>query len=111
MVSCASPVPGGKSTTKTSSSPHSTFLMNSVSSLSIIGPRQTTACPSGTRNPIDMTLRSYFVIGMSRLSSVLGGRSWITSMRGTLGTYTSASRTPTPCPIENSDTTQLDQTV
>ena len=110
-VNCASPVPGGRSTTSTSNSPHSTLVTNSVNSLSIIGPRQITAWPSGTRNPIDMTRRSYLVTGIRRLSSVLLGLSVIPSINGMLGPYTSASSTPTRCPVRASAAARLTDTV
>ena len=43
MVNCASPVPGGMSTTMTSSSPQSACPINCSSAPITIGPRQTRA--------------------------------------------------------------------
>ena len=56
MVSCASPVPGGMSTTMTSSAPHSTSRSIWVSADITIGPRQIIGVSSSIRKPIDMTL-------------------------------------------------------
>ncbi len=56
MVSWASPVPGGRSTTSTSSSPQSTSPSICWMALSTIGPRQIIGVSSATRKPIDMTL-------------------------------------------------------
>ena len=56
MVSCASPVPGGMSTTSTSSSPQSTSRSIWVSADCTIGPRQIIAVSGSIRKPIDMTL-------------------------------------------------------
>ncbi len=55
IVSCASPVPGGMSTTRTSSAPHSTSRSICCSADITIGPRQMTGVSSSIRNPIDIT--------------------------------------------------------
>ena len=55
MVSCASPVPGGMSTTITSSSPHATSRSICSRAPITIGPRQIIGVSSGTRKPIDIT--------------------------------------------------------
>ena len=55
MVSCASPVPGGISTTMTSSVPHSTSRSICVSADITIGPRQIIGVSSSMRKPIDIT--------------------------------------------------------
>ena len=55
IVSWASPVPGGISTTITSSAPHSTSRSIWVSADITIGPRQIIGVSSSTRKPIDMT--------------------------------------------------------
>ena len=55
MVSWASPVPGGRSTTRTSSSPHSTSVSICWIALCTIGPRQIIGVSSSTRKPIDIT--------------------------------------------------------
>ena len=56
MVSCASPVPGGMSTTSTSSSPQATSRSICVIADITIGPRQIIGVSSSTMKPIDMTL-------------------------------------------------------
>ena len=70
MVSWASPVPGGMSSTSTSSGAHSTSLSIWVSADCTIGPRQIMASSSLTRKPIDMVLRPYFSIGLIFLPSL-----------------------------------------
>ena len=55
-VNCASPVPGGMSTTSTSRSPQSTSSRSCLIADITIGPRQTIGASSSTRKPIDMTL-------------------------------------------------------
>ena len=82
MVSCASPVPGGMSTTMTSSSPQSTSRSICCSALITIGPRQIIGVSSATRNPIDMHLMPWFSIGSSRLPSAMRGLPEMPSMRG-----------------------------
>ena len=57
MVSWASPVPGGMSTTMTSSSPQSTSRSICVSADITMGPRQIIGVSSSIRKPIDMTVR------------------------------------------------------
>jgi len=57
MVSWASPVPGGMSTTSTSSAPQATSRSIWVSADMTIGPRQIIGVSSSTRKPIDMTFR------------------------------------------------------
>ncbi len=49
--SCASPVPGGMSTTSTSSSPHATSPKNCLRIPAIMGPRMMAGCSSSRRNP------------------------------------------------------------
>ena len=56
MVSWASPVPGGMSTTSTSSSPQATSRSIWVIADITIGPRQIIGVSSSTMKPIDMTL-------------------------------------------------------
>ena len=55
IVNWASPVPGGMSTTSTSSSPQATSRSICSSALITIGPRQIIGVSSATRKPIDMT--------------------------------------------------------
>jgi hypothetical protein len=57
MVSCASPVPGGMSTTITSSVAPGDLAQHLLSADITIGPRQIIGVSSATRKPIDMTLR------------------------------------------------------
>ncbi len=56
MVSCVSPVPGGRSQTSTSSSPQLTSRSIWVTALITIGPRQIIGVSSSIRKPIDITL-------------------------------------------------------
>src|SRR5438874_1053401 len=65
MVSCASPVPGGKSTTRRSRSAHDTWCSICVIAEITIGPRQIMARSSSTRKPIDITLTPKRSIGSS----------------------------------------------
>ena len=55
MVSCASPVPGGMSTTSTSSSPQATSRSIWLSADMTIGPRQIIGVSSSTSSPMDIT--------------------------------------------------------
>ena len=73
MVSCASPVPGGMSTTMTSSVPHSTSRSICVSADITIGPRQIIGVSSSTRKPIDITGMPWRTIGLSRLPPAVCG--------------------------------------
>jgi hypothetical protein len=56
MVSWASPVPGGRSQTRMSSSPHSTSRSICWMAPVTIGPRQIIGESSATMKPIDMHL-------------------------------------------------------
>jgi hypothetical protein len=57
-----------------------------------IGPRQTTAAPSSTKNPIDITFTPpVAAIGRILRSSETRGRPLTPSMRGMLYPHTSAS--------------------
>ena len=56
MVSWASPVPGGMSTTRMSSSPQATSRSIWVMADCTIGPRQIIAVSGSIRKPMDMTL-------------------------------------------------------
>ncbi len=64
-VSWASPVPGGISTTRTSSGAQSTSRSNWVMALMTMGPRQIIGASSSTRKPIDMTRMPATSIGIS----------------------------------------------
>ena len=57
MVSWASPVPGGMSTTSTSSAPQATWPIICSRAPITIGPRQIIGVSSSTRKPIDMAFR------------------------------------------------------
>ena len=71
-------MPGGMSTTSTSSSSHTTSRNSWFSADTTIGPRQTTGAPSSIREPIDITLTLKLSGGMSCLPS--GARPvWIDS--------------------------------
>ncbi len=82
MVSCASPVPGGMSTTRISSSPQLTSRSICDSALCTIGPRQIIGVSSSTMNPIDMTFRPKRCIGSSVLPSGELGLPVMPIMRG-----------------------------
>ena len=82
MVNCASPVPGGMSTTRMSSAPHSTCPIICSSAPITIGPRQIIGVSSSTRKPIDMQDRPQACSGIIlsprtsglRLSPIIRGR-------------------------------------
>jgi len=72
-VSCASPVPGGMSTTRISRVPQATSRSIWVMADITIGPRQIIAVSSSTRKPIDMMARPKRWIGIIfRLASSSG---------------------------------------
>ena len=101
-MSCAteiamSPVPGGRSRSRTSRSPQKTSARNCSSALCRIGPRQTTAELSGRNMPIEMILTPWATGGMIMLSSWLGGYS-TPIMRGMENPKMSASTSPTFIP-------------
>ena len=73
MVSWASPVPGGISTTMMSSSPQATSRNICVRADCTIGPRQIIGVSSSTRKPMDMTFTPKFVIGRSVVESIISG--------------------------------------
>src|SRR5208337_2602470 len=62
-VNCASPVPGGRSTTRKSWLPHSVSLRNWRTAPITIGPRQITGAFSPRKNPIEINFTPYFSIG------------------------------------------------
>ena len=70
-----SPVPGGRSISRWSSSPHATSSRNCVSALWSIGPRHTTASSSSRKKPIDMTFRPCASSGRILRSPLTFGRS------------------------------------
>ena len=84
MESWASPVPGGRSMSRTSSSPQRTFVANCEMVFMIIGPRQTTGASASMRRPIDMTFTPKFSRGM-RVSPSRRGRALTPIIRGTEG--------------------------
>ena len=73
MVSCASPVPGGRSTTRISRSSHATSRSICVIAEITIGPRQIMALSSSTRKPIDITLTPKRSIGSSMRGPICRG--------------------------------------
>ena len=82
MVSCASPVPGGMSTTSTSRSPQATSRSIWVMADMTMGPRQIMAASSSTRKPMDMTLRPWAAMGSSTRFSRSRGLPLIPSSLG-----------------------------
>ena len=84
-VSCASPVPGGMSTTRMSSVPHATSRSIWVMADMTIGPRQIIAVSSSTRKPIDMIARPKRCSGIIFRSSLSSGFSRIPVNLGTDG--------------------------
>ena len=84
MVNCASPVPGGMSTTRMSSAPHSTWPIICSSAPITIGPRQIIGVSSSTRKPIDMQDRPQACSGIIFSCRTSGLRD-SPSMRGRLG--------------------------
>ena len=67
-----SPVPGGMSTTSTSSSPQCTSCRNCSSARCSIGPRHITGWLSSRKNPIDISRRSCATGGTIILSTTTG---------------------------------------
>ena len=67
-----SPVPGGMSTTSTSSSPQCTSCRNCSSARCSIGPRHITGWLSSRKNPIDISFRSCATGGTIILSTTTG---------------------------------------
>ncbi len=84
MVSCASPVPGGMSSTRTSRGAQATSLSICVKALCTMGPRQIMASSSLTRKPMLMVLRPCRRMGASVWPS-LSGFSVMPSRRGMEG--------------------------
>ena len=82
MVSCASPVPGGMSTTRMSNSPQFTSRSICVSALCTIGPRQIIGVSSSTMKPIDITFSPKRCMGSRVLSSGELGLPVMPTMRG-----------------------------
>ena len=77
-----SPVPGGRSSSRTSRSPQYTSARNCCSARCSIGPRQTTASLPAVNIPIEMTFTPCACGGMI-MSSTRVGRAVTPSMRGT----------------------------
>ena len=78
-----SPVPGGRSSSRYSSSPQATSSRNCWIALCSIGPRQTTAEFSSTKKPIDITLTLPAASSGRILRSASTSGLWLTpSMRG-----------------------------
>src|SRR5581483_15807 len=91
-----SPVPGGRSTNRKSSSPHSTSATNCRSALWSIGPRHTIArLRGGRKNPIEITTMPSGERSGAILSPCGDGSPSTPSIRGIEYPYTSASITPT----------------
>ncbi len=77
-----SPVPGGRSSSRTSRSPQKTSARNCCSARCSIGPRHTTGVLPGVNMPIEMTFTPCACGGMI-ISSTWVGRSSVPSIRGT----------------------------
>ncbi|MNN59312.1 hypothetical protein D3C81_1744210 [compost metagenome] len=84
-VSWISPVPGGRSISRKSRSPHSVSLNSWVSADVAIGPRQIIGESCSIRNPMDMASTPNARNGSMLLLSGLSGRPLKPSMAGTLG--------------------------
>ncbi len=78
-----SPVPGGRSSRRTSRSPQKTSARNCWSARWSIGPRHTTGALPGVNMPIEMTFTPLADGGMI-MSSTWVGRPSTPSIRGTL---------------------------
>src|SRR3989454_3767387 len=76
----------------------------------IIGPRHVSGWSSGTKNPIEISFTPWLYAGTSLPSCCSGGRS-TPIIIGTLGPYTSASRSPTFAPCRTRPTARLTATV
>ena len=83
-VSCTSPVPGGRSMMRWSSSPHCALRRNCVMTLCSMGPRQTSGLSPGFKKPMDMSLTPKFSSGWMRSPYAMGVL-LIPIMSGTLG--------------------------
>ncbi len=92
-----SPVPGGRSQSRKSRSPHQTSPRNCWIALCSIGPRQITGVSSGTKWPIEITFTPCASRGRIMSLNPTGLPS-APSIRGTLNPHTSASSTPTERP-------------
>ena len=84
IVSCASPVPGGMSTIRTSSAPQLTWPIICSSAPITIGPRQIIAVSSSTRNPMDIAFSPQAASGIIRSPTTSGFRATL-SIRGSDG--------------------------
>ena len=76
-----SPVPGGRSSRRTSRSPQKTSDRNCWTARWSMGPRQMTGCLSSTNMPMEMTFTPWATGGTIMPSSWVGARS-TPSMRG-----------------------------
>ena len=83
--SAMSPVPGGRSTTRKSSCPHSTSPRNCFTIWCNIGPRQMIGLSPGLRKPTEMTFSPKASSGAMRFSPTILGCPFTPNMRGTLG--------------------------
>ena len=110
-VSCASPVPGGMSISRMSSSPQATSPISCCTALITIGPRQIIAVSSEIRKPIDMQATSHLRIGSSVFSPASAGLPEMPIMRGSEGPKMSLSMRPTASPCRASAAARLTATV
>ena len=97
MERCSSDVPGGASTTRKSSAPHSVSFRNCLMSPFLRGPRHTTASSGfGRRNPMDITARfSVTYTGCHPLLLLCTSAPSWWNMIGALGPQMSMSSRPT----------------
>ena len=113
-VSCTSPVPGGRSTTRmssgTASVPQRVWVSICVRAWEAIGPRQIMASSALVSRPTDMALRPWMRWG-SIMPSRYSGLPDMPSMVGREGPYTSASSSPTDRPRAESAAARLTATV
>src|ERR1700687_5200645 len=111
LVSWASPVPGGRSTTRISRSPHATSRSICVIAEITIGPRQIMARSSSTRKPMDITLTPKRSMGSSMRGPTRRGLPRRPNSFGCEGPYTSASRMPVFSPIAAKPSARLHEVV
>ena len=114
---CMSPVPGGMSMSRKSSSPQRTCSIICLSALQAIGPLHMRACSCLAKYPMDIHFTPYFSMGtITSLPSsgslkASGTAPSVPVIFGTEGPYTSASARPTLYPSRARATARLTATV
>jgi len=110
-----SPVPGGMSMRRKSSSPQRTCNIICFNALHAIGPLQMRACSGFAKYPMDIHFTPYFSSGMmvsfSPSMMASGISASVAVIFGTDGPYTSASASPTLYPSRARATARLTATV